>query len=163
MYRFWAWMPKHILFWQCHNSTLTPIDAYWCWLILIDVDAVNPISNTRSYTRQSVPSSPGRSFLALQGALIATVQQYPSATNFLRFSLIQWYRATIVTARSMQLGVNLDHTLGTFREHWVCKHPDITCVVDLTVILIVDNNFHSLRNTEAWRTSDLYWNTTNPM
>ena len=33
------------------------------WWIVIDADAVTPRSNTRSYTRQSVPSSLGRSFL----------------------------------------------------------------------------------------------------
>ena len=143
-----------------HWHRLMLIDADWFWLMLMlrTLSVTQGVTHVRAYHRP-----PDGHFVALQGALIATVQQYPSATNFLRFSLIQCYRATIVTARSMQLGVNLDHTLGTFREHWVCKHPDITCVVDLTVILIVDNNFHSLRNTEAWRTSDLYWNTTNPM
>ena len=45
------------------------IDVNWCWSMLIDADAVTPSSNTRSYTRRSVPSFPGESFLGPRGPL----------------------------------------------------------------------------------------------
>ena len=43
-------------------------------VIHADADAVTPSSNTRSYILWNVPSSLGRSFLALPGALFVTVK-----------------------------------------------------------------------------------------